>query len=120
MVFGIDDHIVVPEVTTFGGSGVSVAGNRSHRQADKERIGSGSDHFRHLGFDAQPQAQIQVALDGLTIFIGLVHDDGFVAGGDIGFQGILDGGGIGFQSVSQSLIQPEPYSAHQTGSTSSF
>ena len=105
VVFRVDDHIVVPEVTTFGGCGVSVAGNRSHRQTDKERIGSGSDHFRHLGFDAQPQAQIQVALDGLAIFIGLVHDNGFVAGSDIGFQGILDGGGIGFQSVSQSLVQ---------------
>ena len=52
VVLRVDDHIVVPEVTTFGRSGVSIARNGSHGEADEEGVGGRSDHFRHLGFDA--------------------------------------------------------------------
>ena len=92
-------------MTAFGRSGLVLDIESGHRQGYEEGIGGRSDHFRHLGLHTEPQAQVQVALDGLAVFVGLVHYDGIARGSYIGFQSILNGGSVLIKSSPQSVVQ---------------
>ena len=103
-IFGVHNHIVVPEVTALGGSGVSITGNGGHGQGCKEGVGGRSHHFGNLGFNQQVQTHRQIADNGLSVFVGQGHS-GATKFTHILFQCVLDGGGVGVQAVSQSFVQ---------------
>ena len=105
VLFRVDHDIIVPEVTTFGGRRMLIARDCGAGQAYEESRGRGSDHFGNSGLHTQPQAGTQATLDGLTVLIGLVHDDGIVSGCDISFQCVLNSSGVLCHGIGQGLIQ---------------